>query len=111
MYSVEGACKSSDIVVMNPSGLPGNIASALEKELKVELYDFEGSAAYYVANVGAADQYTAVCLAGKKLGTNVYCRKLTSNGILKTSLEEFRAFYNKCTGKKAPSFEKSGFHL
>ncbi|XGW20284.1 hypothetical protein V3C99_003806 [Haemonchus contortus] len=96
---------------MNPSGLPGNIASALEKELKVELYDFEGSAAYYVANVGAADQYTAVCLAGKKLGTNVYCRKLTSNGILKTSLEEFRAFYNKCTGKKAPSFEKSGFHL
>nr|CDJ83999.1 unnamed protein product [Haemonchus contortus] len=70
VYSEAGDCKASEIVVMNPGSLPPTIAGPLEKELKsvkVDLYDFEGTAAYYVGNVGAPDQYTAVCLSGKKV--------------------------------------------
>uniref|UniRef100_A0A7I4Y018 Secreted protein n=1 Tax=Haemonchus contortus TaxID=6289 RepID=A0A7I4Y018_HAECO len=100
VYSEAGDCKASEIVVMNPGSLPPTIAGPLEKELKsvkVDLYDFEGTAAYYVGNVGAPDQYTAVCLSGKKLGSNVFCLKLSSKGTQKSTLDEFRSAYESCT--------------
>ncbi|VDO39780.1 unnamed protein product [Haemonchus placei] len=139
VHSVAGGCKASEIVVKTPDSLPNDIAEVLEKQLKNELYDMGGVAAYYVGNVGSSDQYTAVCLTGKKYDmggvaayyvgnvgssdqyTSVcltgkkirnlpYCLKLAGGKGEQITLDKFRSAYESCTGKRAPSFEVEGFH-
>ncbi|VDO39778.1 unnamed protein product [Haemonchus placei] len=99
VFSEAEECKASEIVVKTPDSLPNDIAEVLEKQLKNELYDMGGVAAYYVGNVGSSDQYTSVCLTGKKIKNLPYCLKLTAGKGKSITLEEFRSSYEKCTGE------------